>query len=98
MNGHKLSRVITMSQEEPPFEIIINGVIGWDERSITTNQPMQPEIGNLSKGKTYFPKVSRATLRNTSRREHYLTNIQIANIRQSHGSRTTTYEYLKTAP
>jgi hypothetical protein len=98
MNGHKLSRVITMSQEEPPFEIIINGVIGWDERSITTNQPMQPEIGNLSKGKTYFPKVSRATLRNTSRREHYLTNIQIGNIRQSHGSRTTTYEYLKTAP
>ena len=98
MNGHKPSRVITMSQEEPPFEIIINGVIGWDERSITTNQPMQPEIGNLSKGKTYFPKVSRATLRNTNRREHYLTNIQIGNIRQSHGSRTTTYEYLKTAP
>ena len=50
-----------MSQEEPPVEIVINGVIGWDERSITTNQPMQPEIGNLSKGKTYFPKVSRAT-------------------------------------
>ena len=87
-----------MNQEESPFEIIINGVIGWDERTITTNQPMQPEIGNLSKGKTYFPKVSRATLRNTNRREHYLTNIQIGNIRQSHGSRTTTYEYIKTAP
>ena len=28
-----------MSQEEPPIEIIINGVIGWDERSITTNNP-----------------------------------------------------------
>ncbi len=87
-----------MNQEEPPFEIVINGVIGWDERSITTNQPMQPEIGNLSKGKTYFPKVSRATLKNTRRGEHYLTNIQIGNIRQSHGSRTTTYEYVKTAP
>lgn len=87
-----------MSQEEPPFEIVINGVIGWDERSITTNQPMQPEIGNLSKGKTHSPKVSRATLKHTSRGEHYLTNIQIGNIRQSHGSRTTTYEYVKTAP
>jgi hypothetical protein len=86
-----------MSQEEPPVEIVINGVIGWDERSITTNQPMQREIGNLSKGKTHFPKVSRATLRNTSGREHYLTNIQMGNIRQSHGSRTTTYEYVKTA-
>ena len=90
-----------MSQEEeqqPPIEIIINGVIGWDERSITTNQPMQPEIGNLSKGKTGFPKVSRATLKHPSKREDYLTNIQIGNIRQSHGSRTTTYEYIKTAP
>ncbi|MDQ5843384.1 MAG: hypothetical protein M3286_07850 [Thermoproteota archaeon] len=89
-----------MSQEEqqPPVEIIINGVIGWDERSITTNQPMQPEIGNLSKGKTGFPKVSRATLKHSSKREDYLTNIQIGNIRQSHGSRTTTYEYIKTAP
>lgn len=86
-----------MSQEEPPFEIVINGVIGWDERSITTNQPIQPEIGNLSKGKTYLQKISCATLKNTSRGEHYLTNIQIGNIRQSHGSRTTTYEYVKTA-
>jgi hypothetical protein len=87
-----------MSQEEPPLDIVINGVIGWDERSITTNQPMQPEIGNLSKGKTCFSKVSRATLKNTSRGEDYLTNIQIGYIRQSHGSRTTTYEYVKTAP
>ena len=87
-----------MSQEEPPIEIIINGVIGWDERSITTNQPMQPEIRNLSKGKTHFPKVSRATLKHSSKREHYLTNIQLGNIRQSHGSRTTTYEYVKAAP
>ncbi len=87
-----------MSQEKPPFEIVINGVIGWDDHSITTNQPMQPEIGNLSKGKTYFSKVSRATLKNASGREHYLTNIQMGNIRQSHGSRTTTYEYVKTAP
>ena len=87
-----------MSQEEPPLDIVINGVIGWDERSITTNQPMQPEIRNLSKGKTYFPKVSRATLKHSSKREDYLTNIQIGNIRQSHGSRTTTYEYVKTAP
>jgi hypothetical protein len=87
-----------MSQEEPPVEIVINGVIGWDERSITTNQPMQPEIGNLSKGKTRFPKVSRATLKHSNKREDYLTNIQIGYIRQSHGSRTTTYEYVKTAP
>ena len=87
-----------MSQEEPPIEIIINGVIGWDERSITTNQPMQPEIRNLSKGKTNFQKVSRATLKHSSKREHYLTNIQLGNIRQSHGSRTTTYEYVKAAP
>jgi hypothetical protein len=87
-----------MSQEEPPIEIIINGVIGWDEHSITTNQPMQPEIGNLSKGKTHFPKVSRATLKRTGRGENYLTNIKIGNIRQSHGSRTTTYEYVKAAP
>jgi hypothetical protein len=87
-----------MSQEEPPIEIVINGVIGWDEHSITTNQPMQPEIGNLSKGKTYFPKVSRATLKHSSKREDYLTNIQIGNIRQSHGSSTTTYEYIKAAP
>jgi hypothetical protein len=87
-----------MSQEEPPFEIVINGVIGWDERSITTNQPMQREIANLSKGKTHFPKVSRATLKRTDRGEDYLTNIQIGYIRQSHGSRTTTYEYVKTAP
>jgi hypothetical protein len=86
-----------MSQEEPPIEIIIDGVIGWDERSITTNQPMQPEIGNLSKGKTRLPKVSRATLRHSNKREDYLTNIQIGNIRQSHGSRTTTYEYVKAA-
>jgi hypothetical protein len=85
-----------MSQEEPPLDIVINGVIGWDERSITTNQPIQPEIGNLSKGKTYFPKVSRATLKRTGRGENYLTNIRIGNIRQSHGSRTTTYEYEKT--
>jgi hypothetical protein len=88
-----------MSQEEePPIEIIINGVIGWDEHSITTNQPMQPEIGNLSKGKTHFPKVSRATLKHSNKREDYLTNIQIGNIRQSHGSRTTTYEYIKAVP
>jgi hypothetical protein len=87
-----------MSQEEPPFEIIMNGVIGWDDRSITTNQPIQPEIKNLSKGTPYLSKVSRATLRNTNGREHYLTNIQIGNIRQSYGSRTTTYEYVKTAP
>ncbi len=87
-----------MSQEEPPVEIVINGVIGWDEHSITTNQPMQPEIGNLSKGKIHFPKVSRATLKHSSKREDYLTNIQIENIRQSHGSRTTTYEYVKAAP
>ena len=87
-----------MSQEEPPVEIVINGVIGWDEHSITTNQPMQPEIGNLSKGKTYFPKVSRATLKHSSKREDYLTNLQIGNIRQSHGSRTTTYEYVKAVP
>jgi hypothetical protein len=87
-----------MSQEEPPIEIIINGVIGWDERSITTNQPMQPEIGNLSKGKTGFPKVSRVTLKHSNKREDYLTNIQIGYIRQSHGSRTTTYEYVKAAP
>jgi hypothetical protein len=87
-----------MSQEEPPLDIVINGVIGWDEHSITTNQPMQPEIGNLSKGKTHFPKVSRATLRRTGRGENYLTNIRIGNIRQSHGSRTTTYEYVKAAP
>ena len=87
-----------MSQEEPPIEIIINGVIGWDEHSITTNRPMQPEIGNLSKRKTYFPKVSRATLKHSNKREDYLTNIQIGNIRQSHGSRTTTYEYVKAAP
>ena len=87
-----------MSQEEPPVEIVINGVIGWDERSITTNQPMQREIGNLSKGKTHFPKVSRATLKRTGRGENYLTNIQIGNIRQSHGSRTTTYEYVTAAP
>jgi hypothetical protein len=56
-----------MSQEEPPVEIVINGVIGWDEHSITTNQPMQPEIGNLSKGKTHFPKVSRVTLKHSSK-------------------------------
>jgi len=87
-----------MSQEEPPIEIIINGVIGWDQRSITTNQPMQREIGNLSKGKTHFPKVSRATLKHSNKREDYLTNIQIGNIRQTHGSRTTTYEYVKAAP
>ena len=87
-----------MSQEEPPIEIIINGVIGWDEHSITTNQPMQPEIGNLSKGKTHLFKVSRATLKYPNKREVYLTNIQIGNIRQSHGSRTTTYEYAKVAP
>jgi hypothetical protein len=87
-----------MSQEDPPLDIVINGVIGWDERSITTNQPMQPEIRNLSKGKTYFPKVSRVTLKQTGRGENYLTNIQIGNIRQSHGSRTTTYEYVKIAP
>jgi hypothetical protein len=87
-----------MGQEEPPIEIIINGVIGWDERSITTNQPMQLEIGNLSKGKTHFPKVSRATLKHSNKREDYLTNIQIGNIRQSHGSRATTYEYIKDAP
>ncbi|MDQ3836171.1 MAG: hypothetical protein M3270_04465 [Thermoproteota archaeon] len=87
-----------MSQEEPPVEIVINGVIGWDERSITTNQPIQPEIRNLSSGKTHFPKVLRATLKHSSKREAYLTNIQIGNIRQSHGSRTTTYEYVKTAP
>lgn len=87
-----------MSQEEPPFEIVINGVIGWDERSITTNQPMQPDIRNLSKEKAYLPKISRATLKNNSRGEDYLTNIQIGNIRQSHGSRTTTYGYVKTAP
>jgi hypothetical protein len=87
-----------MSQEEPPIEIIIKGVIGWDEHSITTNQTMQHEIGNLSKGKTHFPKVSRATLKHSSKRENYLKNIQIGNIRQSHGSRTTTYEYVKTAP
>jgi hypothetical protein len=87
-----------MSQEEPPLDIVINGVIGWDEHSITTNQPMQPEIGNLSKGKTHFPKVSRATLKRTGRGENYLTNIRIGNIRQSHGSRTTTYEYVKAAP
>ena len=86
-----------MSQEEPPLDIVINGVIGWDERSITTNQPMQHEIGNLSKGKTHFPKVSRATLKRTGRGENYLTNIKIGNIRQSHGSRTTTYEYVKAA-
>jgi hypothetical protein len=85
-------------EQQPPIEIIINGVIGWDERSITTNQPMQPEIGNLSKGKTGFPKVSRATLKHSSKREDYPTNIQIGKIRQSHGSRTTTYEYIKTAP
>jgi hypothetical protein len=84
-----------MSQEEPSIEIIINGVIGWDERSITTNQPLQPEIGNLSKGKTHLPKVSRAILKHPSKRENYLTDIQIGNIRQSHGSRTTTYEYAK---
>jgi hypothetical protein len=84
-----------MSQEEPPLNIVINGVIGWDERSITTNQPMQPEIATLSKGKTHFPKVSRATLKHNGRGENYLTNIQIGNIRQSHGSRTTTYEYVK---
>ncbi|HJU35005.1 MAG TPA: hypothetical protein VJ695_07770 [Nitrososphaera sp.] len=87
-----------MSQEQPPFEIVINGVIGWDDHSITTNQPMQPEIGNLSKGKTYFSKVSRATLKNKSGYDQYLTNIQMGNIRQSHGSRTTTYEYVKIAP
>ena len=87
-----------MSQEEPPIEIIINGVIGWDERSITTNQPMQPEIGNLSKGKTRFPNISRATLKHPNKREDYLTNIQIGNIRQSYGSSTTTYEYVKAAP
>ena len=87
-----------MSQDEPPVEIVINGVIGWDEHSITTNQPMQPEIGNLSKVKTGSPKVSRATLKHTNKREDYLTNIQIGNIRQSHGSRTTTYEYVKAAP
>jgi hypothetical protein len=86
-----------MSQEEPPLEITINGVIGWDEHSITTNQPMQPEIGNLSKGKTHFPKISHATLKRSNRREAYLTNIQIADIRQSHGSSTTTYEYIKAA-
>jgi hypothetical protein len=87
-----------MSQEESPLDIVINGVIGWDDRSITTNQPMQPEIKNLSKGKAYIPKVSRATLKHTGRGDHYLTNIQLVNIRQSHGSRTTTYEYVKTTP
>jgi hypothetical protein len=87
-----------MSQEERPIEIIINGIIGWDAHSITTNQPMQPEIRNLSKGKIHPPKVSRATLKYSNKREYYLTNIQIGNIRQSHGSRTTTYEYAKTAP
>jgi hypothetical protein len=39
-----------MSQEEPPVEIVINGVIGWDERSITTNQPMQREISKQKRG------------------------------------------------
>jgi hypothetical protein len=87
-----------MSQEEPPFEIVINGVIGWDERSITTNQPMQLDIRNLSKEKNILPKISRAILKNNKRGEDYLTNIQIGNIRQSHGSRTTTYEYVKTVP
>ncbi len=52
-----------MNQEEPPIEIVINGVIGWDERSITTNQPIRPEIRNLSKAKIHFPKVSRVTLK-----------------------------------
>jgi hypothetical protein len=87
-----------MNQEEPPIEIVINGVIGWDERSITTNQPIQPEIRNLSKAKTHFPKVSRVTLKYLSKREGYLINIQMGNIRQSHGSSTTTYEYVKAAP
>lgn len=87
-----------MNQEESPFEIIINGVIGWDEHTITTNQPMQPEIGKLTKEKTNLPKISRATLKNNNKGESYLTNIQIGNIRQSHGSRTTTYEYIKTEP
>jgi hypothetical protein len=87
-----------MNQEESQFEIIINGVIGWDEHTITTNQPMQPEIGKLSKEKTNLPKISRATLKNNNKSESYLTNIQIGNIRQSHGSSTTTYEYIKTAP
>jgi hypothetical protein len=87
-----------MSQEEPSIEIIINGVIGWDEHSITTNQPIQPEIRNLSKGKSHIPKVSRATLKHPSKREDHLTNIQIENIRQSHGSRTTTYEYVNATP
>jgi hypothetical protein len=86
-----------MSQEEPAIEIIINGVVGWDEHSITTNQPLQPEIGNLFKGKTNSPKVSRATLKHPSKREDYLTNIQVGSIRQSHGSRTTTYEHVKAA-
>jgi hypothetical protein len=86
-----------MSQEEPPIEIIINGVIvGMNAR--LPNQPTQLEIGNLSKGKTHFPKVSRATLEHSNKREDYLTNIQIGNIRQSHGSRATAYEYVKDAP
>jgi hypothetical protein len=45
-----------------------------------------------------LPKISRATLKNNNKGESYLTNIQIGNIRQSHGSRTTTYEYIKTTP
>jgi hypothetical protein len=66
-----------MNQEESPLDIVINGVIGWDDRSITTNEPMQAEIKNLSKGKTYLPKVSCATLKHAGRGDHYLTNIQI---------------------
>ena len=28
-SGYKLLGIITMSQEEPPLDIVINGVIGW---------------------------------------------------------------------
>lgn len=87
-----------MSQEQPPLEIVTHGVTYWDNHLIITNQLMQPEIANLSKGKAEISKISKATLKLATGREHYLTNIQIGNIRQNHGSQITTYEYVKTAP
>lgn len=88
-----------MSQE-PPLELEINGVLDWDDNTITTNQPEQSDIGRFLEGGggTVLPRISRVTLMLEDGGRKFLTNISITGIHQHHGTETTTYDYVKTDP
>lgn len=87
--------------QQQPLEVIIRGVIDWNENQIVTNQPEQPEISNLLRGGergTMLPRITRATLMLADGGREFLTNISFTAMRSSTGTQTTTYGYTKVGP